>query len=388
MNPVLGNYHSLAQWYESHCRRPYSYLDGQWHDPETWHTQARRMVLDLLSYDPPAVPLDARIEDTEEKDGLATERVSWAQPFGPRTEAFVIRPAGKPGRDPGPRSPGGGRLPGVVALHDHGGFYYYGKEKIADIPDEPDVVRAFKAEGYGGASWANELARRGYVVLVPDVFLWGSRRLDPMSIPEEYAVRVLEETPGTREHIAAYNELVSGYESVIAKTLFLCGTTWPGIMAWEDRRALDYLLSRREIDPDRVGCGGLSGGGLRTIYLAGLDPRIGCAVCVGFMSTLDEMPAEVVRDHTWMFHVPHLAAQMDVPDVASLHGPNPLMVQYDTEDPLWTLNGQQRADARLRAVFEKMGDGARYRGVFYPGPHKFDLAMQEDAFDWFDRWLR
>jgi dienelactone hydrolase len=158
-------------------------------------------------------------------------------------------------------------------------------------------------------------------------------------------------------------------------------------MAWEDRRALDYLASRPEVDAGRLGCAGLSGGGLRTIYLSGLDPRIRCAVCVGFMSTIGEMLDDKVRMHTWMFHVPHLSALLDLPDIASLHGPQPLMLQCDRDDPLWTLAGQQQADAKLKKIYAAMGAADSYQGMFYPGPHKFDLPMQKDAFEWFDRWL-
>jgi dienelactone hydrolase len=388
MKTMLGNYHSLAQWYESRCARPFSFLDRRWNDPDTWRVQARGKVLQLLSYEPPDVALDGRVEESLERDGVRTERVSWAQPFGPRTEAFVVRPAGT--------GTGSELLPGVVALHDHSGFYYYGKEKITAVPDEPALLRRLKEEEYGGASWANELARRGYVVLAPDSFLWGSRRLDPAMIPEDLTGPVLRERPGSPSAITAYNSFVSGHEAIIAKTLFLSGTTWTGIMAWEDRRAVDYMLTRSDVDPARLGCGGLSGGGLRAIYLSALDPRISCALCVGFMSTLDEMPADVVRRHTWMFHVPHLASEMDMSDVVSLHAPGPLMVQYDTEDPLWTLDGQKKADAKIRAVYAKMADtskvgrhaAGRYAGTYYPGPHKFDLAMQKDAFDWFDKWLK
>jgi dienelactone hydrolase len=207
-------------------------------------------------------------------------------------------------------------------------------------------------------------------------------------VPEAFTAALVEQAAGSRPYIEAYNAFVSGHETNIAKTLFLSGTTWPGIMAWEDRRALDYLLTRPEVDPSRVGCGGLSGGGLRTIYLAALDPRVRCAVCAGFMSTLDEMLEEKVRHHTWMFHVPHLAELMDLPDLASLHAPLPLMVLNDRDDPLWTPAGEEKADKNLRAVYEKMGAGSHYRGMFYPGPHKFDLPMQKDAFDWFDTWLK
>jgi hypothetical protein len=78
---------------------------------------------------------------------------------------------------------------------------------------------------------------------------------------------------------------------------------------------------------------------------------------------------------------------MDLPDVASLHGPSPLMVMGDREDPLWTLSGQEQADEKLKAIYARMGAAERYSGRFYPGPHKLDLPMQKDAFDWFQKWL-
>ena len=377
MKPLLGNYHSMAAWLESRCRRPYSLLDGTWTDVESWRAQARGKVHELLAYQPPDCALEASVDKVTERDGLRTELVSWAQSFGPRTEAFIVRPVRAEGR-----------LPGIVALHDHAAFKYYGKEKLVSFDGEHPIMREFKTEYYGGVSWAGELARRGFVVVVPDSFLWGSRKMTPESVPDEYVTRVMREKPGSREFIIAYNELCADYETLVAKTLFLSGSTWTGVMAWEDRRAVDYLLTRSDTDPGRLGCGGLSGGGLRTIYLAALDPRIHCAVCSGFMSTAAEMVHRIVREHTWMFQVPHLSPLMDLPDVASLHGPLPLMVQGDREDPLWTLAGQEQADEKLGRIYERMGAPGAYRGMFYPGPHKFDLPMQKDAFEWFEKWLK
>jgi dienelactone hydrolase len=240
---------------------------------------------------------------------------------------------------------------------------------------------------YGGRSWATELALRGYVVFVPDLFLWGSRKMDPGDVPARFVTGVLNEEPGSRKYIEAYNEFAAQYETLVAKTLFLSGATWPGIMVYEDRRALDYLAGRPEVDPQRLGCCGLSGGGLRSVYLAGLDPRVKCAVCVGFMTVAREVLGEKITEHTWMFHVPHLSRFMDLPDVVSLHGPGPLLVQYNREDQLWTLAGQEQADVKLAAVYSRLGAPDRYTGLFYPGPHKFDKKMQNDAFEWLDRWL-
>jgi hypothetical protein len=377
MKPVLGTYHGLAAWQESRCRRPLSLLDERWTDVESWRTQARAKVFELLAYEPPDCPLNAEVHGSADRGGIVTELVSWAQPFGPRTEAFVVRP-----------SVTAGRFPAVVALHDHSAFKYYGKEKLVALENEPPILQEFKKGTYGGVSWANELAKRGFLVVVPDNFLWGSRKILPDSVPEEFVRNVVKETPGSRSYIEAYNEFCAEYETLVAKTLFASGTTWTGIMAWEDRRAVDYLLTRPDTDPDKMGCGGLSGGGLRTIYLAALDPRIRCAVCAGFMSTIGEMLPAIVRWHTWMFHVPHLSALMDLPDLASLHGPSPLLVQGDHDDELWTLAGQEQADEKLKAVYSRMGAPDCYQGLMYPGPHKFDLPMQKDAFDWFERWLQ
>jgi len=375
-NPVLGAYHGLALWSESSCARPLSFLDPAWTDHEAWRRQARAKVHELLSYDPPACDLRPAIEEVREDGGLVVERVSYAQPFGPRTEGFLLRLSAA-------KVP----MPGVVALHDHSAFKYFGKEKLVEIAEEPGILRELKQEMYGGRSWANELARRGYVVFVPDLFLWGSRRMDPRDVPARFVAEVLNTEPGSRRHIEAYNEFAAGYETLVAKSLFLSGTTWPGVMAYEDRRAMDYLAGRPEVDPQRLGCCGLSGGGLRTVYLAGLDPRVKCAICVGFMTVAREVLAEKIVEHTWMFHVPHLSRFMDLPDVVSLHGPGPLMVQYNREDQLWTRDGQEQADRKLAAIYSKLSAPDRYAGLFYPGPHKFDVKMQEDAFDWLDRWL-
>jgi dienelactone hydrolase len=173
----------------------------------------------------------------------------------------------------------------------------------------------------------------------------------------------------------------------VAKSLFTAGTTWPGVYAYEDRRAVDYLLTREDVDPARIGCGGLSGGGLRTVLLAGTDPRIKAAVPVGFMSTWEDFLRDRTFTHTWMLYIPHCARYLDFPDILSLHAPKPALVQYDEDDPLYTLQGQRDASRLLAEVWSKMGAGDRYRGSFYPGPHKFDGPMQREAFTFFKERL-
>src|SRR5690606_25368377 len=109
---------------------------------------------------------DVRVERSWTDGDLYGEELSWSVGFGPRTPGYRLRPRAA-----------GGPLPGAVALHCHAGMKWAGKEKIADGPGEPSPeVRRLRDELYGGRAFANELARRGFVVLAHDVFVWGSRR--------------------------------------------------------------------------------------------------------------------------------------------------------------------------------------------------------------------
>src|SRR5438270_9594902 len=102
-------------------------------------TQARlREVLGFCSG--PELARDVQSERRWQRDGLEGEEISYTVGYGPRTHAYVLKPAGA-----------AGRLPGIMALPDHGGFKYYGKEKIADGPtDPPDVLVEYRDRLYGG----------------------------------------------------------------------------------------------------------------------------------------------------------------------------------------------------------------------------------------------
>lgn len=342
----------------------------------------RRAALDrfqslVLEPDAGGVPR-AEVQHQFDYDGLHVEHLNWQLPYGPPTEAVFLKPKGATGR-----------LPAVLGLHDHGGNKYFGWRKIAQISDDVHpVMREHRDHAYGGVSWANELARRGYAVLVHDAFAFASRRVRYSDVPKVLKGDLEEKNPESVEEIRQYNKFAADHEDIMAKSLFCAGTTWPGVFLAEDRRALDYLCSRPDIDSNRVGCAGLSGGGLRTTYLGGSDDRIACACCVGLMTTWRDYLLNKVHTHTWMIYIPGLPPDLDYPEILGLRVPRATLVQYDEEDPLFTLPEMQRADQILREVFTKAGAADHYRGSFFPGPHKFDLPMQAEAFDWFDRWLK
>ncbi|MEO2005807.1 MAG: prolyl oligopeptidase family serine peptidase, partial [Candidatus Poribacteria bacterium] len=322
----------------------------------------------------PTVTVERRFEH----DGLSIEELSWQLPYGPLTRAYFLKPADA-----------AGPLPGIVGLHDHGGRKYFGRRKITRLHDEQHpLMRDHQRDYYGGAPWANEIAKRGYGVLVHDTFTFASRRVLLADVPEHRRARHTDDAPEEQRNVEAYHRWAGEHEDTMSKALFCAGTTWPGVFLSDDRAALDVLCDRDDVDPDRVGCGGLSGGGLRTVFLGGADDRIKAAVCVGMMTTWRDYMLNRAYTHTWMCYVPLLPKYMDYPEILGMRLPLPTLVQNNIEDQLFTMPEMDQADAMLRQAYEKAGAGDRYRATFYPGPHKFDLDMQDEAFNWFDTWLK
>jgi dienelactone hydrolase len=324
------------------------------------------------------------VEDRWERDGVAGEAVSWSVGFGPRTQAYVLKPA----RAQAP-------LPGVVALHDHSAFKFYGKEKIADGPADPSpVLTAHRNTYYGGRAYPNALAREGFVVLVPDAFLWGSRgfplevMLDQVGDDTAAVLDAYPPADDTPFEIARYNTAAAFHEHIASKYCNVLGTTLAGVVAHEDRIAVNYLLARPDVLPERAGCIGLSGGGNRAALLNATDDRIAAAVIVGLMCTYAGLLDHNISTHTWMLFPFGWARHGDWPDLAACRAPSPLLVQYDLDDELFTAEGMTAAHDRLTRIFADAGVPDAYTGQFYPGPHRFDLAMQAAAFAWLKQILR
>jgi cephalosporin-C deacetylase-like acetyl esterase len=216
------------------------------------------------------------------------------------------------------------------------------------------------------------------------MFSWGERRMRLADDPPAWRDRATM----SLQDVAALNRRSSANTSLIATGLFEAGITWSGVMFLDDIRTVDYLATRPEVDPQRIGCCGLSVGGFRSAHLAGLDPRIKAAVVVGWMSTYGSMLQNKLTSIGFMKVVPGLYRYMDLPDVASMNVPGGLMVINGTKDQLFPLDGVYAAFDKIAAVYKKAGVPERFQGVTYDGPHEFNTQMQEKAYAWLDRWLK
>lgn len=356
----------------------HSFRRAEWKNLDEWREIATGKLKDRLGIPSLGLTPEVTVHKQYEYDGLHIEELSWQLPYGRPTEAILLKPIDAKGP-----------LPGILAFHDHGGNKYFGKRKITKTSDQQHELMASHQEHYyEGMAWANEIAKRGYVVLVSDAFPFASRRVMLQDVPEQQRQGLNDTNPESPENIQAYNKWAAEHEHIMAKSLFSAGTTWPGVFLAEDQAALDVLCAREDVDLERIGCGGLSGGGMRTVFMGGLDPRIKCAVCVGFMTTWDDFILHKSFTHTWMTYVPISPKELDFPEILSLRAPLPTMVLNDIDDGLYTLPEMKKADEILQTVFEKANAADKYQCNFHPGPHKFDRKMQSEAFDWFDKWLK
>lgn len=375
---VIGEYGPWASSLRGNKLPSLSFRRKEWSDLAGWKTTAASRLKERMAI-PDIGPIpEVTVNKQYSWDGLHVEELSWHLPYGRPTEAILLKPASA-------KFP----LPGILAFHDHGGNKYFGTRKITKTGDvQHPLMAEHQKLYYSSRAWADEIARKGYVVLVSDAFTFASRRVMMQDIPMNLREGLNDQNPEDPGKIEAYNKWAANHESVMAKSLFSAGTTWPGVFFAEDRIALDILCSRNDVDAGKIGCGGLSGGGLRTVFMGGLDPRIKCAVCVGFMTTWKDFVLNKSFTHTWMTYVPILPNELEFPEILGLGVPLPTMVLNDTDDDLYTVPEMREADNILQDVYKKANASDRYKCSFYPGRHKFDADMQAEAFSWFDRWLK
>lgn len=373
-HPDLGTHWPLFEKLSARCHPDTSFLEDKFDDPQAWVERARRTLLAHLHYSPARCEPDAELVESVDCGLYVRERVLINTTPDIRIPAYVLVPKklDKPG-------------PGIVALHDHGGFYFWGKEKVVGVEPEHPQLAEFKRTCYGGRSVADELARRGYVVIASDMLHWGERGMYFEDDPERVKKRTMDVT---QQDIQEFNARSWAHEELMGRTALTCGATWSGMIIWDDQRVADYLMSRPEVDAERVGCVGLSLGSVRSIFLGALHPAVRASVAVCWMAEYQPMARNHVRNGIGFTKlVPGIYGHLDWPDIAGLHWPGALMTVNGLKDRLYPLEAAQAAVDKIGRIFAKAGASEKYEGVFFDGPHEFNVEMQEQAFGWLGKQL-
>jgi cephalosporin-C deacetylase-like acetyl esterase len=290
-------------------------------------------------------PLNPRIIGTVERPGYRIEKLA----FESRPRLYVTANLYVPN--------GTGRRPGILGPLGH---------------------------SVNGKAWPSyqklftNLARKGYVVLAYDPFGQGERIEYPGARPGQSALG-----GGTSEHEYA------------GRRLILLGANFGLFRAWDGIRGIDYLLTRPEVDPDRIGCCGQSGGGTLTQFLAALDNRIRVAVVsMGNTENLAQGDVEPPgsADDAEQNIVPALARGIDRADLLYAFAPKPLLMGVTLHDaghtysPEYVSGSLDLLDEYKRA-YGLLGAGDRVALQATTVSHGYVYEMRRATYAWFNRWF-
>ncbi len=372
--PHTGTLDAFIQKLKPQGELPLSFLKAEHGDLPAWKAKARAKMLELLHYAPEKVKPKAEVVSRKDCGDYIREEISFNTTPVFRVPGTILIPKGA-------KKP----APAVVLLHSHGAHYLWGRERELEGEDVHPTLIEMRRQYYGDKAIGTELVRRGYVVISIDMFFWGERRMVLEDDPPQWKNRP---ATITSESVTTFNKRSGASEQLMSRTLLSAGVTWAGIIAWDDMRTVDYLVTRPEVDPKRIGCVGHSIGGLRATYLAALDDRIKAAVVCGWMCSFPNQLAKQVRNTIGNTAIiPGLYRYMDHPDIASLAMPKPLLVINGIQDALFEPDGVRAAHEKLAMCYAKAGVPDHFKSVIEDRPHEFNAERQADAWAWFQKWL-
>jgi cephalosporin-C deacetylase-like acetyl esterase len=271
-----------------------------------------------------------------------------------------------------------------VAFESRPRLYVTANLYVPSGPGRHPAILSPLGHSVNGKAWSSyqrlfsNLARKGYVVLAYDPFGQGERIEYPGSRPGQSALG-----GGTSEHEYA------------GRRLILLGANFGLFRAWDGIRGIDYLLTRAEVDPERIGCCGQSGGGTLTQFLAALDNRI--RVAVVSMGNTENLAQENVEppgsaDDAEQNIVPALARGIDRADLLYAFAPKPLLMTITLHDaghtysPEYVSSSHDLLDEYKRA-YGLLGAGDRVSLQATTVSHGYVYEMRRATYAWFNRWF-
>jgi cephalosporin-C deacetylase-like acetyl esterase len=293
----------------------------------------REKFLEMIGGFPEKSPLNAVTVKTVEKDGYRVENVM----FCSRPDLWVTGNLYLP-------SLGSGPFPGIISPCGH-----YPMARMV-----PQYQSAYIS-----------LVKSGFVVLAYDPIGQGERR--------QYwnpATGVTEVGGAVFEH------------SMAGQLLLLLGESLTGYMVWEGVRAIDYLLTRSEVDAKKIGCAGHSGGGTLTKFIAVADDRVQCAAILegGTANAWPTRSIGIADVEQNLF--PAALYGVDNVDLHEAIAPRPLLSAIEHNGP----NFDRAADA-IRTRYKQLGAEEKFTTVAADDPHAWTPKLRVATTDWFCRWF-
>ncbi len=319
-----------------------------------WKERVRKRLFEITGIDiirsMEQPPLSPRLLSEEERDGYTLQNWDIQTEQYVRTPFYLLIPD----------RPNGAA---VLNPHGHGG----GRDVSIMNMDNPSVKQMFAGPQSGNKTFALEAVSRGYIVACPDARGAGERRETEQQgdEPEKYRLNSHREI----------NQMGLGF-----------GITMVAFMVWDLMKIIDFLLTLPQVDPNRIGCLGMSGGGQQTIFLAALDERISAAVTSGYFygykDALLLMPGNCSCNY-----VPHLWETVDMGDIGAMIAPRALLVESGKIDPLNGKPGIENCISQVeiaREAFKLLGKEEKLFHSIHEDGHKYKGI---DVFPFLEKWL-
>lgn len=303
-------------------------------DAEAYVQSVQERIRQAFGPLPEKTPLNARVTQTVEREGYRIENVIFESRPGYLVTGNLYLPTGR-----------SGKLPATVGVCGHS-------------------INGKAAEAY--QSFAQGLARLGHICFI----------IDPVGQGERF--QYLKEGSlksrlggGVSEHIQMGNS-----QTLVGEFL----GTW---FAWDGIRALDYLLTREEVDTQHLGVTGNSGGGTQTTWLCGLEPRFTMGAPSCFITTFrrnveNELPADTEQCPPQI-----LALGLDHSDFLAAMAPKPVIIMAQEKD-FFDARGSAEAYERLKKLYTLLGKPENIRLHVGPDPHGYSQSNREAMYRFFN----
>jgi len=306
-----------------------------------YQQRMREFFITQIGGFPERTPLNANIIGRQDCAGYRLEKIIYESQPGFLVTAVLYLPLGKP------------PYPGVLVPCGHAST---GKAA-------PEYQRVCIL-----------LARNGLAALCYDPISQGERYqiLDPRGQPLLNPKKI---------------GMVCCYEhTMIGVGCILLGINTARYRIWDGMRSLDYLLSRADIDPQRIGCTGSSGGGLLTSYVTALDQRVSCAAPSCFLATLRWLIDHAGPDDAEYNIHDQLAYGMEHADLLMMRAPVPTLICGVTAD-VWAIEATWDAFREIKRLYTRMGYAERIDLIEADTKHSFSIEQRVAAVRWMRRWL-
>ncbi len=333
-------------------KRAFSYLpenDQAW---QGWSAGLRRAITDQIGLDRiPASPDGLQPERLESVDCATYIRELYTLQIAPELTslAYVLIPKLENNQLPDQNT----KVPAILACHGHG----YGVRDIVGL--EADGSPRKGDSGYH-KDFALSLVQRGFIVVAPEIIGFGQARRE-------------QEIKGDPGESSCYP---------LSTGLMMFGVTMAGLRVFQAQRLLDYMNSRPDINADRIGCMGISGGGLVAAFTSALDDRITATVISGYVNTFKDCILSV--HHCVDNYVPGILRFCEMPDLVRLIAPRPLLIESGLEDPIFPIQAAKKAAENILDMYKFFHAQQCLETDFFAGDHQIH---GEKAYPWLQRWL-